>query len=75
MLQHFQVYDILSVMLIISTAVFWLARICIKMRKNKCATICSGCTGVSCNSKTFTRLPTNSIHYSQKVIVVHNKNL
>lgn len=77
MLQHFQVYDILSVMLIISAAVLWLMHIFVKMHKNKCATICSGCTRTSCNSKTFTKAPSNILspsNSSQKVIVIHHKN-
>lgn len=45
--------DIFSVSCIILFASIWLIRMFLKMRKNKCVTMCSGCSGGSCSTKSF----------------------
>ena len=49
--KHF--LDMLSVGVIILFACIWLVRTFIKMRQNKCVTVCSGCSGGSCSTKSF----------------------
>lgn len=47
------ILDILSVTIVGLIAVGYLVKTYFKMKKNKCATICSGCSGNSCNSRSF----------------------
>ena len=49
--KHF--LDMLSVGVIILFACIWLVRTFIKIRQNKCVTVCSGCSGGSCSTKSF----------------------
>ncbi len=53
MSSHF--LDIFSVSSIILFAVVWLVRMFFKMRKNKCVTMCSGCSGGACSTKSFAK--------------------
>ena len=53
MSKHF--LDMLSVGVILLMACIWLVRTFIKMRQNKCATVCSGCSGGSCSTKSFAK--------------------
>lgn len=48
---HF--WDILIVSIIGILALAYLAKTIIKMRKNKCATMCNGCGGDTCSTKSF----------------------
>lgn len=50
---HFAVSDILSVSAVGLIASAFLIHLFFKMRKNKCATICSGCSGSNCSTKSF----------------------
>jgi len=50
---RFSTFDILAVAVIGIIAVLFLARVFIKMRKNKCATMCNGCNGGSCSTRVF----------------------
>jgi hypothetical protein len=45
--------DILSTGAIGLIALAFVLRTYFKMRKNKCATICNGCSGASCSTKIF----------------------
>lgn len=47
------ILDVLSIAIVGLVAVGYLVRTYFKMRKNKCATICSGCSRNSCNSRSF----------------------
>jgi len=49
----FHILDIMSVSCIGVFAIGFLFINYKKMKKNKCATICSGCSGGSCSSKSF----------------------
>ncbi len=50
---HFALVDIISVSVIGFVAVSFLTRLFFKMRTNKCITVCSGCSGGSCSTKSF----------------------
>ena len=58
MSKHF--LDMLSVGVIILFACIWLIRTFIKMRQNKCATVCSGCSGGSFSTKSFVNTKQNN---------------
>lgn len=47
------ILDLLSTGIIGLIALAFILRTYFKMRKNKCATICSGCSGSSCSTKVF----------------------
>jgi hypothetical protein len=78
--QNYQLFDIIGVGLIITLAVLWLMRIVIKMRNNKCATVCSGCSANKCSTKSFaTKVSKNIANPSlnnplPKVIKIHCKS-
>lgn len=50
---HFALYDILSVGAIGIVALAFLIHLFFKMKKNKCVTICNGCSGGGCSTKSF----------------------
>ncbi len=50
---QFHIFDIISVVVIGLIAIAFITRTYLKMRKNKCATICSGCSTESCSTKSF----------------------
>ena len=59
---HFALTDILAVATIGLVAVIFLIRLFARMRKDKCVTVCSGCSGGSCSTKSFaTKNPAKSI--------------
>lgn len=52
-MMEFKFFDILSVSIIGITALVFVFRAFGKMRKNKCATLCNGCSGSPCSTKKF----------------------
>jgi hypothetical protein len=52
-MNNFSTFDILAVSVIGLIAIIFLIRTFIKMRKNKSVTMCNGCSGNSCSTKTF----------------------
>ena len=50
---HFALVDIISVSVVGVIAVGFLARLFFRMRTDKCVTVCSGCSGGSCSTKSF----------------------
>ena len=54
---HFALTDILAVTVICLVAVLFLIRLFVRMRKDKCVTVCNGCSGSSCSTKSFAKVP------------------
>ncbi len=60
---HFALVDIVSVSVVGAVAVGFLIRLFFKMRTNKCITVCSGCSGAACSTKSFAT--------ANKIIPIH----
>ena len=50
---HFAIVDILSVSVVGVVAIGFLVRLFFRMRTNSCITVCSGCSGGTCSTKSF----------------------
>jgi hypothetical protein len=65
---QFSFIDIISVAVIILSAMLWLSRTYMRVRKNHCSGLCNGCnSNNSCGSKSFATV-------SKKTIPIYSKN-
>lgn len=53
--------DVISVIIIGIGACSFILKNYLKMRKNKCATMCSSCSGGSCSTKNFANKSENTV--------------
>ena len=58
--------DIFSVVVIMLIACTFILRTYLKMRKNKCLTMCNGCSGGVCSKRSFATSGTKIIKISPK---------
>lgn len=66
----FHLFDLLSVAFIILMACGFIIRTYLKMRSNSCATLCNGCSGSKCSTRSFVTKAQPIKFYQKKISAV-----